>query len=484
MAGTGVSATSQLWGGNGENWTPQGRLPDFSNAGYRRGETPPDLPRGINVRDFGAIGDGVADDTAAFQKAIAAAEGAIEIPPGRYVITDILEITRPGIVLRGAGPGETVLVCPVPLQEIRPNWTQTSGGRKTSAYSWSGGMVRIRGEAKHRPLAQITGAAKRGDRQFEVDSTEALQPGDEILLFQKDTEENSLAAHLYSGDPGDDRNLTAWVRVWFACKIAAVDNNTITIDRPLRFDIREEWQPVVRDFNFSVRDSGVENLAFEFPEQPYGGHFTELGHNAIAINNASDCWVRNVRILNADSGIFLGGFFCTVDGLVLESNRTPDSRGNTGHHGVTLSGNDNLLQNFDIRTLFIHDLTVTGGAGNVAMAGRGDNLCLDHHKRAPYENLFTDLDAGKGTRLWASGGGAGRGRHAAGRNTYWNIRAERPLPRPASGFAPASINLVGLFTDFKEETDPNGAWFEVFEGGKVTPPNLYEAQREKWHRAP
>ena len=37
--------TSDLWGANGEHWTPQSRLPDFSFAGYHCGEAPiPNVP--------------------------------------------------------------------------------------------------------------------------------------------------------------------------------------------------------------------------------------------------------------------------------------------------------------------------------------------------------------------------------------------------------------------------------------------------------
>lgn len=59
----------------------------------------PALPA-ANVRDFGARGDGVADDTAAVEAAVrAAAEGTIEFPRGRYRLTRTVEIT-----LATAGP--------------------------------------------------------------------------------------------------------------------------------------------------------------------------------------------------------------------------------------------------------------------------------------------------------------------------------------------------------------------------------------------
>ena len=77
--------SSVLWGERGERWSPGGRLPDFSYAGYHRGEQPiPDVPPAANVRDFGAVGDGVADDTSAIQNAInQTARGAVFVPAGR-----------------------------------------------------------------------------------------------------------------------------------------------------------------------------------------------------------------------------------------------------------------------------------------------------------------------------------------------------------------------------------------------------------------
>ena len=46
---------SALWGERGEKWNPRSRLPDFSFAGYHRGEQVlPNVPPGVSVKDFGA----------------------------------------------------------------------------------------------------------------------------------------------------------------------------------------------------------------------------------------------------------------------------------------------------------------------------------------------------------------------------------------------------------------------------------------------
>ena len=88
--------TSALWGTSGEKWTPESRLPDFSFAGYRRGEEPFRIPTNqISVAAFGAKGDGSTDDTAVFKKAIAAGAGKlILIPPGRFVLNANINVMQ------------------------------------------------------------------------------------------------------------------------------------------------------------------------------------------------------------------------------------------------------------------------------------------------------------------------------------------------------------------------------------------------------
>jgi hypothetical protein len=229
-----------------------------------------------------------------------------------------------------------------------------------------------------------------------------------------------------------------------------------------------------------VTESGVEHLGFEFPVTPYRGHFTELGFNPVALGGVAHCWVRNIRVRHADSGPFVSGAFNTLDGVVLDSERAVDRQNCNGHHGVSLGGTDNLLTNFDLRTRFIHDLTVSGFcSGNVISHGRGVDLSLDHHRHAPYENLFTDLDAGAGTRLWKCGGGAALGKHCAARGTFWNIRSARPLSYPPADFGPPAMNLVGLETDQPSVTNLTGKWFEAIPPVQLQPPNLYEAQRQR-----
>jgi len=474
---------SQLWGRRGELWRAEGRLPDFSYAGYRRAEEPlPVVEVAADVTRFGADGSDTADDTEAFRRAIAAADrGAIFIPAGRYVITDIVEIRKPGIVLRGAGPEKTVLYFPEDLEDIRPNMGQTTSGRPTSNYSWSGGFFWVKGDSKGEQLAKVTEPAARGDRTLTVDRPERLKPEAAIRIVLSDDEELSLVEHLYAGDTGPTAKLeTRHRRTGFVARVAKVDGRRVTIDRPLPFDVRMAWQPAVRSFSPDVTEVGIEAVGFEFPNEPYAGHFTERGANAIALGDVSDCWVRDVRIHNSDSGIFVTGRFCTIDGVVLTSERQRDrGRNSTGHHGIQVTGDDNLVRNFDFRTRFIHDLTVAHCHGNVFCDGKGEDLSLDHHKYAPYANLFANLDAGGGTQLWVCGGGAALGKNCAAWGTFWNIRADRPLGWPPGRFCPDLVNLVGLSTEQPSVLEPEGRWFEAIVPEELEPQNIWRAQRAR-----
>lgn len=470
---------SKLWGRYGETWLPSGRLPDFSYAGYRSGERPiPDYSVASNVEQFGAKGDDDVDDTAAFKAALAGTEsGAIIVPPGRYIIGGVLRITKPGVVLRGAGSERTTLFFPTPLEKIEPNTGATTSGQPTSNYSWSGGFVRLEGKFGSKVLTPVTAGASRGDQVVVVKNAAGLSEGQTVEVFMRDTPDNTLTKHLYSDDADDVSNVAGKMTASLVTKITRIDGDRVYLERRLRFDVRPEWTPVLREFAPTVQDSGVEDLTFEFPATPYEGHFTELGANPLAFSGVAHCWGRRLKFVNPDSGPMVAGVFNTVSDVVYESRRAPDKKGNQGHHGIYLQhSGDHLFTRFDFRMRFVHDISASRCAGVVVSHGKGVDLCFDHHKRAPYEILFTVIDLGKGTRPWQSGGGHALGKHAGARVTFWNLRAEGPLPEPPKNFAPWSANLVGVDLGRAEVLDPAGVWQEAMMVEQLRPRDLHASQ--------
>jgi hypothetical protein len=480
------ATVSQLWGISGELWSSTSRLPDFSYAGYRRGEValPTDLDLANrpsrSVKEFGAVGDGVADDTHAFTTALRESPGrVVEVPPGEYLITKPLSIDQSRTVLLGHGATQSRLRFTIPLNDIEPNWGATTRGQRTSNYSWSSGFVTLKGQLDSRPLCQVTSPSQRGNSTLAVSSLEFLRVGDYVRLHMSDERSQSLARFLYQEDPGPIENLHARASATWAAAIVSLNNDTqtITLDRPLTTDVRVEWQPMLYRAASSVEESGIQGLSFNFPNVAYAGHFTELGFNAIALTGVRNCWIREIVIHNCDSGIFVSGSQNTLQDIAFTSERLEErSRQATGHHGITLGGQDNVLTDFIFQTRFMHDITVSrGSSGNVAMRGRGVDLCFDHHRYAPHSNLFTDIDLGLGSRMFQSGGGSALGKHSAAWTTFWGIRSRQNVSWP-NGWSPDQINLVGIQTEASAILERAGRWLEPIKPAILKPKNLYEAQ--------
>ncbi|MHC4332046.1 MAG: glycosyl hydrolase family 28-related protein, partial [Planctomycetota bacterium] len=73
------------------------------------------------VRDFGAVGDGKADDTKAFQRAIDSGRGDIYIPRGTYRLTKtvVADLDRIGPVsIVGSGTAKIVMAGPGPAIKL------------------------------------------------------------------------------------------------------------------------------------------------------------------------------------------------------------------------------------------------------------------------------------------------------------------------------------------------------------------------------
>lgn len=427
--------TSTLWGLQGELWTPQSRLPDFSFAGYHMGDDPiPEVPVVANVKDFGAKGDGTTDDSQAFLNAIAAtSNGALFIPAGRYVITQILNINKSNIVLRGDGPGRTVLFFPKSLYDIAGPGNY---GGSWSGWSWEGGVLWIQGgpssprlqrgtwilpkpgeisvEDTGPRLASVTTSAQRGDTQLILSSTSKISAGQTIRLVLYDDSNGTLMAHIgHNGGGFDPKHL------YHVSRVRAVQGSQIILEKPLPTDVQLSWKPEIYAYIPSIEEVGLENFTIEFPSVGYAGHFEERGYNGIQFWRVANSWVRNITIRNADNGIFVdwNTRFTTIQRLHLT--------GRGGHHGVQVGmfSESNLITEFRFDNTFIHDITVQFLAhGNVFSNGSGVNVNFDHHRAAPFENLFSDIDIGGGSRPYASSGDPSwGGNNSAARETFWNI---------------------------------------------------------------
>ena len=477
-------AQSTLWGKNGADWQRDSILPEWAFVGYQRGDRPlPEPEPEVSVADFGAVGDGETDCTEAFQKAIAEAAGkAIGIPEGTYVISDRLQLFDSGTALLGEGMEKTILLFTRGLQEIEPVSATTGSGMETTGWSWSGGIITLgksSGAGGSRQTG-VTSEAKRGESSFEVEDSSAFKPGDAGLVRVTDTAELTLLDYMYRSRTGDVSSIQKnTFSISQPVTVTEVSGNRITVEQRLRFDLREEWNPIFSPYANQSQEIGIADFTIRFPERPYRGHWLEDGMNGFEIQGVNN-WARNIRIQNCDSGAFVTGAWSTVDGLVIESERKEHDSGNTGHHGISVRGRECLMTNFTINTRFFHDITVSSGSfGNVISKGKGIDLSLDHHRASPYENLFTEIDLGAGTRVWNSGGTGGKGLHSASGATFWNVDSKSRFELPDEEFAPPGTIFVGINSETVRSSQlPEGWHYEKFRPEKIDPPNLHLAQVE------
>jgi Pectate lyase superfamily protein len=487
LAVTNKCAYSSLWGTNGEKWSPKGRLPDFSYAGYHAGEA--SLPKGNAKwdlkRDFHALGDGKADDTAALINAInSVGKGVLFIPEGTYVISKRVDITKGNFAIRGAGPDKTVLLFPHSLEDLFGNKAK---GSEQSQWAFRPGLINVTGKDPvddTTKLASVTTEAKRGDTTLHLSNALSLKRNEWIRIVESDPaktqpDTGSLIKYLY-GDlmPSGEDLLGTRTVVRFLSRVQKVEGTTIELERPLPYDIRLNWQPEIHRFSPTLQEFGVEHLSIKFPWSPYPGHFKEKGYNGLFFQNVSQCWVTDVAIQNSDFGVdFNSTNFCTISNVKLDVSKpravSDEARGVNGHHGIDVShGTENLVTNFDVQTKFVHDISVEWYALHTVFSnGRGVDLNMDHHREANYSSLFNNLDCGACTRPFDSGGSGNRGAHSGAYSTYWNIHGHSALKFPAPDFGPL-LNFVGLTAKGEAGSSPY-QW--LVDSRAICPTDLYGA---------
>ena len=477
----GCLTPSKLWGKRGEAFKPTGRLMDWSYAGYQHGEKAiPSTKPTLLLTSFGAIADDGKDDTAAFEKALAAVAtkgGTIGIPKGTFILQKNLRLPS-RVVLQGAGVRDTIISIPKSLTQLYGNTGLDSGGH--SSYAFGRGFFEIIGAnplQSQYGLTTITSEAKRAERKIEVADTTKLKVGQWMLMVQREDSKRTLANHLY-GDVMKGGTGSTGVRWEFPNRVTSIKGKVVTFERPFTIDIKSKWKPQLYSLASMHTEVGIEHLTIAFPRSRYPGHFQEKGYNAIDTKRAYNCWVYQVRIENADTAIQLGSSYnVTVDGVTIVSNRTSSM---AGHQGLkSAHGADNLFVRFDIQGRFHHDLTVDWYTlGNVFTKGKGRNLRMDHHRSGPHHNLWTELDLGQGTAPFISGGATSRGPHTGAYTTFWNITASRSLPLPEKNYGPL-INLVGFLTKVTKSPSPHNWWLEIINPSQLGPPNLWEAMRQR-----
>ncbi len=447
-------------------------LPDFSYAGYKFGmeEVPGASGKVINVSKYGAKPNDGVDDTQGIKDAIAAAnnvKGAVTVRfhAGKFIITDIIEVTRSDIVLQGSGRSEagTTLYFPRPLRmvddggklsEIRKYLVKYEKRQRDkdanldvlfSEYSWTSGFIWI-GRKGHRSYAYLeeydrpadpslsTGLnGQRGKRTIKVTNAASFTPGQriQVLWHNRQGENGALVQSLYNNTEAKvgSRHWTSPEKplVKQRTVVESVNGDTITIADTLLHDINADlpanltaWAP--------LENVGVEDFRFEFAASPYFGHHVEQGYNGVYLTDSADSWVRNLTFLNADSGII------SYDSANVTISDIRSIGDRPAHYAVHMGNVHNFLaERVQVFNPVIHSLTFnTQSTRSVYKDAEVFSAAvLDQHAGANHQNLFDNvtlhIDAKPGKKRASypvfNGSGAGYWQPGHGSfNTAWNLQ--------------------------------------------------------------
>ena len=232
---------------------PADRLIDWSGSGL---EAPPPVPvLEVVATDFGAVGDGVADDRMALLNAMAAlggAPGIVYLPTGQFRVSHSLPLPS-GTVLRGAGADSTRILLDL--------GGTGDDGLVVSSFDIGSDIA-------------LVGAPVFGSERIRVADASTLAPGDWVEIV----EDNGIW----------DINPAGWAAesMGHIARITAVAGDSVVLSEPFRHDLDAAANPRLRIVK-PKQDVGIECLAIErLGSGPTGSN--------IFFYNAVNCWVRDV----------------------------------------------------------------------------------------------------------------------------------------------------------------------------------------------
>ena len=265
------------------------RIPDFSFCGYKASEQPiPTVP--VKVVVPAVKGDATLRIQSALDYVASLApdangfRGTVLLQKGTYEIFGQLRITASGVVLRGSGINETTVI---------------GAGTGRSA------LIKIVGKNERTQVGP--GEVKITDAYVPVNATKlnvAIDlSGREIIntiVIHRPSTKGWIAAlgtDIFGGGisalgwkPGD-RDL------YFDRTITSIAGNSITIDAPLTTSVDSAFGGGSITFYFQkgrINNCGVENLRCASTYDKSNLKDEDHRWNAINIENAEDCWVRQV----------------------------------------------------------------------------------------------------------------------------------------------------------------------------------------------
>jgi hypothetical protein len=279
------------------------RIPDFSFAGYKNGESA--IPEVPVIKTISKI---PGDNTVYIQSIIdslgmAGVKGTILLLPGNYEIWGTLRLKYSGLVLKGSGNGSDSLTNTI-LKGKGDTPTQRTiliaGGGSSSLWKdqVSGTKTNITNDT-----------VLIGSREFYVENPAPFSVDDNIIIYHPCSLEWLKAIDYGGTHSTSSTEDTAWAvdsqPIVYNRYIKAINGNKITIDAPVfNHLIKSESQSYIYKYGRSglKTDIGIENLRIDIETR--GGEDENHPWQAVDLYQLEDSWVRNCTFLHfGQSGI-------------------------------------------------------------------------------------------------------------------------------------------------------------------------------------
>lgn len=499
-----VAAAGQAWRSElyPADWTPGfegprgGSLPDFSYAGYRRGEEPIPSPTGpvvdVTAPPFGADRTGVTDATPAIQAAIDEVQrlggGVVHLPAGTYRVRPqgdarraALHVSASGVVLRGDGPGRTFI------------WNDETTMRGKD-------VIRVAPAEDHDhqwvwdppAVAHLAVDAVAATRTLELRDLGDLAVG-EWVVVRSDATPAFVSEHRMDGH-------WSLQSVGGPCvyrRIVAIDRarRAIELDIPTRYPLLTRDLARVHRTRPHLSEVGVERLSIGMRRvegglddddwnTPGKREYRIHDSHALKLNHVVDGWVREVSSYEPPGN---GGVHILSNGLILVATRnvtveavhlaSAQYRGAGGNgYLFTLQGSDTLLTGCSAaRSRHNYSLSMMWATGNVITGCSSSDARLpsDFHMQLSPSNLV-ELVTFSGDHLSALRRNhvRGHGQVTSG-SVFWNVRGRVESQQFGRGW------VIGCASVHAPSGDPDGQPDHVEgtgRGAELEPQSLHADQ--------
>ena len=414
--------------------------------------------------DFGAQGNGIADDTEAVLSAIREIENGsvLYFPNGSYLLTDMLRITRGNFTILGEGSDNTTLMFRNSLSDILGVFRQENGQNRWSIlggliwvapediwgkegeylFMYPGQEGRDIGWFNKTTLGEVSGDFRTGEKQILINPVKGINPSvlaDTLLLLSWNYDDQNELLIATGGHAAFEEypwevatNLhEAFSWLVEAERIEILDDGhwRLFLKQPLRIPIRPEWKvelhlPAIEDQYDSppyIENVGIQGLTLRMADHDSLVHLQDPGYNGFYFQRSFNCWMYDVSIWNPDNAIILGSSKnITMQNIRLLGNERR-------HHGVYLRYHvhDCLMTGFEIGKPGYEALSINyRSSGNVFRDGVLYYGTFDSHRGMPFDNIRTNIT------LIRNIGNAGGNERAGPRNgkrlVHWNIHVLNP----------------------------------------------------------